>query len=69
MYPIFEGSGGGGFIVGMEEKDVVLNAGFGGGFIYVESIKIMLEGIIKADGISPEKPEYMHLGSGSGGSI
>ncbi|KAL4436313.1 hypothetical protein ABPG74_015904 [Tetrahymena malaccensis] len=77
--PIFEGSGGGGYVVPPISNDFKANdgehlsyteqqAGAGGGVIYIEAFNILLDGIINASGGQPSD-EYSYLGSGSGGSI
>ncbi|EAR84795.3 kinase domain protein (macronuclear) [Tetrahymena thermophila SB210] len=77
--PIFEGSGGGGYVVPPISNDFKSNdgehlsyteqyAGSGGGVIYIEAFNITLDGVVDASGGQP-KEEYSYLGSGSGGSI
>ncbi|KAL4487137.1 hypothetical protein ABPG72_001589 [Tetrahymena utriculariae] len=77
--PIFEGSGGGGYVVPPISNDFKSNddehlsyteqyAGAGGGVIYIEAFNILLEGVVNASGGQPSD-EYSYLGSGSGGSI
>ncbi|CAD8156227.1 unnamed protein product [Paramecium pentaurelia] len=57
--PLFEGSGGGGNYFG----------GYGGGVIYFQSVNIIIDGIIEANGESSQRDDYIIYGGGSGGSI
>lgn len=70
--PVYEGSGGGGYLVppNGEESDnkenikyTELNGGYGGGFIYIEAIALLLFGTIDASGGTSNKA-YSYLGSG-----
>ncbi|CAK82391.1 unnamed protein product (macronuclear) [Paramecium tetraurelia] len=57
--PLFEGSGGGGNYFG----------GYGGGVIYFQSVNIILDGVIEANGGASQRDDGIIYGGGSGGSI
>lgn len=54
---MYEGSGGGGYVIETNSNitKVVSNAGFGGGFIYIEGNLLNIDGRIECNGGVPNK--------------